>query len=91
MLNMNPAMLHKALERLEQAAHEHAAWQEHLLRVIFCGAPVDADDLAATAHVRCPLGRWYYEQTPPELRERSSFAAIGTEHERLHRIAAQLL
>lgn len=91
MLNMNPATLHKALERLEQAVHEHAAWQEHLLRVIFCGAPVAPGDLAATAHVHCPLGRWYYEQTPPELRDRSSFAAIGVEHERLHRIAAQLL
>jgi diguanylate cyclase (GGDEF)-like protein len=91
MLNMNPATLHKALERLEQAVHDHAAWQEHLLRVIFCDAPVAPDDLLATAHVRCPLGRWYYEQTPPELRDRSSFAAIGVEHERLHRIAAQLL
>jgi diguanylate cyclase (GGDEF)-like protein len=91
MLNMNPATLHKALERLEQAAHDHAAWQEHLLRVIFCGAPVDPDDLAATAHVRCHLGRWYYEQAPAELRDRSSFAAIGVEHERLHHIAAQLL
>lgn len=91
MLNMNPATLHKALERLERAVHQHAAWQEHLLRVIFCGAPVAPDDLATAAHVRCPLGHWYYEQTPPELRDRSSFSAIGVEHERLHRIAAQLL
>lgn len=91
MLNLNPSMLHKALERLEQATHDHAAWQEHLLRVIFCGEPINPDDLAPTAHLRCHFGRWYFEQAPPELRERPSFAVIGAEHERLHRIATQLL
>lgn len=91
MLNVNPAMLQRALERLEQATHDHAAWQEHLLRVIFCGEPLRAEDRAPDAHIRCHLGSWYYEEAPPELRERPSFVVIGTEHERLHRIAAQLL
>ena len=91
MLRMYPAALHGALERLEQAAHDHAEWNEHLLRVIFCGQPCRPDDRAANAHVRCDLGRWLHQQAPAALRELPSFEIIAREHERLHRIAAQLL
>ena len=91
MLRMYPVALHDALERLEQAAHDHAEWNEHLLRVIFCGQPCRPDDRAANAHVRCDLGRWLHQQAPAALRELPSFEIIAREHERLHRIAAQLL
>jgi diguanylate cyclase len=91
MLNMDPATLRTALEQLERAALDHAAWHENLLRAIVCGLPFKLDDLDGNAHLHCQFGRWYYERAPAELWGRRDFAAIGTEHERLHRIAARLL
>lgn len=91
MLVMDQATLHKALEQLDEAAYDHADWHGNLLRAIVCGAPCDPGDLDATAHRRCRFGRWYYERAPAELRDQPVFAAIGAEHERVHRIAARLL
>jgi diguanylate cyclase len=91
MLNMDPATLRTALEQLERAALDHAAWHENLLRAIVCGLPFNLDDLDQNAHLHCQFSRWYYERAPAELWGRRDFAAIGTEHERLHRIAARLL
>ena len=91
MLIMDPATLRKALEQLEQATEDHVEWHANLLRALVCGLPCDLGDLAATAHLQCRFGRWYYERAPVELRKQPAFDAIGTEHERLHRIAARLL
>lgn len=91
MLRMDQPTLHKALEQLEEAAYDHADWHGNVLRAIVCGAPCDPNDLAAAAHLHCRFGRWYYQRAPAELRDRPAFAAIGTEHERLHRIAARML
>lgn len=91
MLMMDPATLRKALEQLEQATEDHVEWHANLLRALVCGLPCDLGDLAATAHLQCRFGLWYYERAPAELREQPDFAAIGAQHERLHRIAARLL
>lgn len=91
MLRTNPSILQKALEQLEQATLEHAAWRDHLLRVISGRLPCDPADLAPDAHRRCLFGQWYFRSALPELRELPSFAMIGAEHENQHRIAARLL
>ncbi len=91
MLRMDQAALHKALEQIEEAAYDHADWHGNLLRAIVCGAPGDPNDLARSAHRLCRFGRWYYERAPDGLRDHAAFAAIGAEHERLHRIAAPML
>jgi len=91
MLRMDPATLRKSLEQLEEATYDHADWHGNLLRAIVCGLPGDPNDLAATAHLKCRFGRWYYERAPAEFRELPAFAAIGKEHEQLHRIATRLL
>lgn len=91
MLTMDPAALRKTLEQLEHATDDHTQWHENLLRVIVCGSAFELNDLEDGAHLQCRLGRWYYEQAPAELWGNPAFAAIGTEHECLHRIAAQLL
>lgn len=91
MHRIDPTKLRAALEQLEQATHDHAEWQENLLRSIVCGLPFNLDDVGDSAHHHCRFGRWYYEQAPAELWGQPSFAAIGTAHERLHRIAARLL
>jgi len=91
MLDLDPTMIRTALEQLEQATLDHAAWHENLLRSIVCGFPINLDDLTERAHLHCRFSRWYYERAPAELWGQSAFAAIGTEHERLHRIAARML
>lgn len=91
MLIMDPATLRRALEQLEQATEDHVEWHANLLRALVCGLPSDPGDLAETAHLDCRFGRWYYEKAPAQLREQPAFVAIGTEHERLHHIAARLL
>jgi diguanylate cyclase (GGDEF)-like protein len=91
MLKMDPTTLHNVLTQLERATHDHAEWHENLLRAIVCRTPFDLRELTESAHLHCQFGRWYYEQAPAELWGEPAFAAIGTEHERLHRIAARLL
>jgi diguanylate cyclase (GGDEF)-like protein len=91
MLDMDPAMLRKTLEQLEQAAQDHAHWHENLIRAIVCHLPCDPNDLEENAHRQCRFGQWYYEQAPAELWEEPAFAAIEAEHRRLHRVAARLL
>ena len=91
MLDMDPAALRRTLEQLEQAAHDHAHWHENLIRAIVCRLPCDPDDLQQDAHRLCRFGQWYYEHAPAELWDQPAFAAIETEHKRLHDIAAQLL
>lgn len=91
MLNMDATTLQRTLEQLEQAAGDHEQWHENLLRAIVCGLQPDAADLDEDAHHRCRFGRWYYQRSPVELLAQPAFEAIGTEHERLHRIAARLL
>jgi diguanylate cyclase len=91
MLSTKPSLLQKALEQLEQATLDHAVWHDRVLGVISAGLPADPNDLAADAHLNSLFGQWYYKRAPAELREQPSFAMIGTEHEALHRTAAQLL
>jgi diguanylate cyclase len=91
MLRMDPVRLRTALEQLQQATHDHDEWQENFLRAIVCGLPSDPNDCLEGARVACHFDRWYYERTPVELWGQPAFAALGMEHEHLHRIAAALL
>ena len=91
MLKMDPATSRKALDQLEHAALDHDQWHENLLRAIVCGLPRNQIDVADDAHLHCQFGRWYYERAPAELWGQPAFAAMGPEHERLHRTAARLL
>src|SRR5512141_2857402 len=91
MLNMDPITLRAALAQLEQATHDHAEWHENLLREIVCGLALNVKELAEDAHLNCRFGRWYYERAPAQLWGQPVFAAIGAEHERLHRAAARLM
>jgi diguanylate cyclase len=91
MLRLDPATLRKALEQLQQATHDHAEWQENLLRAIVGGVSRDPSDLAEGARAGCRFDRCYYERAPVELWGQPAYAAMGAEHDRLHRIAERLL
>ena len=91
MHRIDPAVLRKLREQLEQAVRDHAHWRDRLIRSIVCRLPCDPNDLEQTAHRLCRFGQWYYEQAPVEFWEQPAFAAIETEHKRLHQVAAQML
>jgi diguanylate cyclase (GGDEF)-like protein len=91
MLNMDPMTLRPVLAQLEQATDDHVEWHTNLLREIVCGLPFSLNDLDEDAHLKCRFGRWYYGLAPAELSDQPAFAAIGAEHERMHRAAARLL
>jgi diguanylate cyclase (GGDEF)-like protein len=91
MLRTDPVRLRTALEQLQQATREHAEWQENVLRAVVGGLPSDPNDFLEGARSAGHFDRWYYERAPVELWGQPAFAALGIEHEHLHRIAAGLL
>jgi diguanylate cyclase (GGDEF)-like protein len=91
MFRMDPAQLQRMLDDLHQAARDHEAWQDNLMRNIVCRIPLPADDMDPQAHRLCRFGRWYYGDSPGELRVQPAFVALETEHVRLHRLAARML
>ena len=91
MLDMTPDALRTALDHLEQATRDHVEWHANLLHSIVCELPCDPHDLTAEAHRHCAFGQWFYHHTPLELRTDPSYAVIGAEHERVHRVATRAL
>ena len=91
MFRMDPAQLQKMLDELHQAARDHEAWQDNLLRNLVCHVPPAAGDLDPEGHRLCRFGQWYYGGSQEELRLQPAFVAIEGEHARLHRLAARVL
>ena len=82
---MDPVRLRTALEQLQRATHDHAEWQENLLRAVVRGLPPDPNDCREGARVTCHFDRWYYERVPVELWGQPAFAALGMERSDLFR------
>ena len=91
MFRMDPALLQKMLDELHQAARDHEAWQDNLMRNIVCRVPPAADDLDPDGYRHCRFGEWYYGGSQEELRVQPAFVAIEAEHARLHGLAARVL
>lgn len=77
--------------QLDQAIHQHNEWYASLIRTLVCRLPYDRRDVATDAHRECRFGQWFYSREPGRLRRHAGFAAIEVEHERMHRMAAELL
>lgn len=91
MFRLGIAGLRTTLQQLQQATHDHAEWHENLIRTIVCGLPCDPGDVAENAHHNCRFGQWYYAEASADLRRQKLFAAMETEHECMHEIAARML
>lgn len=91
MLRLDPLRLQQSLDELQEAMRDHEAWFANLMRALVCGAEPTADGLDPEGHQRCRFGRWYHGPGQEVLREQPSFAAIESEHVRLHAIAARVL
>ena len=91
MLRLNPLRLQQALDELQEATRDHEAWFGNLMRSLICRVAAGPGDLDPAGHRRCRFGRWYHGAGQQVLREQPSFAAIESEHVRLHRLAARVL
>lgn len=90
-LNISDNDLRKIILQLDQALYNQNQWYESLLRTLVCRLPHDSRDVEKDAHRKCRLGQWYYNNALNELRDHPGFIAMETEHERMHRLAANLL
>lgn len=79
------------LKQLSQAIYSHEQWHKELIRTISCRLAHDLHDAAEDAHRHCRFGQWYYSVVDAVLRDHPAFQAVETQHERVHRFAAQLL
>lgn len=91
MLRLDPPRLQQALDELQEAARDHEAWFGNLMRSIVCRVDAGPDDLDPAGHRHCRFGRWYHAEAQLVLRDQPSFAAIESEHVRLHQLAARVL
>src|ERR671910_515817 len=71
-LRTSSSVLQQVLDELEQATLDHALWRDHLVRVIAGRESSNPQDLSPDAHHHCLFGRWYYERSPADLRQRPS-------------------
>ena len=88
---INGENLEGVLQELTRALDDHEQWHKKLIRTIICRLPYDHRDVADDAHRQCCFGQWYYGSAAPDLHGHAVFAAMETEHEHMHRLAAQLL
>lgn len=91
MLNFDRKELQSTLQQLDQSIYNHEQWSKDLVRTIICRLSYDNRDISEDAHRQCRFGQWYYGSPPQALLGHPSFAAIETEHRRLHQFARRLL
>lgn len=91
MLHMTQDELQTTLLQLDQAIYNHNQWHESLIRTLVCHLPHDRRDVSREAHRECLFGQWYYSDASLKLRDHPGFIAVGVEHERMHRLAAELI
>lgn len=86
-----PPQLHSILGQLDQALYSHEQWTRNLLRTLIAKLPADPVDIASDAHQRCRFGRWAESREAEPLRLNPAFVAMQQAHERMHRLAGQML
>lgn len=79
------------LHELDRAIALHSQWLARLNRQLICGNGGNPDDLAADAHLRCPLGDWLHGVEHARAEDSASHAALEVAHESMHEIARHLL
>lgn len=84
-------LMREALTELEQASNNHKEWAEKFHGTMISRTAPDPKDTAEEPHRTCRFGQWYYAAANALLHGHPGFAAIGAEHERMHRLATSLL
>jgi diguanylate cyclase (GGDEF)-like protein len=89
--NISADLMREALTELTQASYNHEQWAEKFHGTLISRGAPDQKDIRADAHRNCRFGQWYYGAEIAALRAHPGFAAIGVEHDLMHRLAANLL
>lgn len=79
------------IAQLKDALYYHQQWHGALIRTLVCKLPGDKHDSEPLAHTQCRFGQWYYGKASEQLHTHPGFLAMGEEHQRMHRLAGQLL
>ncbi len=91
MLRLDQDELRSFLTQIDQAIYNHNQWHESLIRTLICHLPCDRRDASRDAHRECLFGQWYYSTASIKLKDHPGFNALGTEHERVHQHAIDLI
>jgi diguanylate cyclase len=89
--NMSGEQMRMTLKELEQAIYNHEQWSEMLHGTLICRLTPDQRDVSDDAHHNCRFGQWYDKSGVAALSSHAGFAELGSEHERMHKYAVNLL
>lgn len=89
--NIDHNEMQQILTQLDQALDNHRQWHNDLMRTLACRLPYDKHDIAPDSFRECRFGQWYYGKNSKELTTHPGFAAIGEAHQRMHKLATQIL
>ncbi|MGA8872570.1 MAG: diguanylate cyclase [Candidatus Acidiferrales bacterium] len=91
MFTRTPAELQVLISNVDQAIYNHDRWHESLIATLMCRLPYDEDDVHDESFRRCRFGQWLYGEGQRLLDDHPSYAAIESEHRRMHQLVARLL
>ena len=91
MFTRTPAELHVLISNVDQAVYNHDRWYDALIATLMCHLPYDEHDVHEESFRRCRFGQWLYSEGQRLLNDHASYAAIESEHRRMHQLAARLL
>lgn len=80
-----------AVTELDQAIYTHEQWTEEIYAALICHLHADERDLSEESFRKCRFGQWYYGEGTSKLSDRSGFAEVEAEHQRMHQYATSLL
>ena len=72
---------------IQAAKSDHMIWMRKLAQMLAGRVSLDATELAD--HNTCRLGRWYNQQTDPNLTGHPAWAALKAPHERVHSVGIE--
>ncbi len=91
MFTRTPTELHVLVSNINQAIYNHDRWYEGLIATLMCHLPYDEHDVHEESFRRCRFGQWLYTEGQRLLNGHASYAAIESEHRRMHQLVARLL
>jgi len=91
MFTRTPTELQVLISNVGQAIYNHDRWYDALITTLMCHLPYDEHDVHEEAFRHCRFGQWLYSEGHRLLNDHASYAAIESEHRRMHQLAARLL
>jgi len=91
MFTRTAAEIQVLMSQVDQAIYNNDRWYEGLIAILMCRLPYDEHDVHEESFRRCRFGQWLYGEGEKLLGDHASYAALESEHRRMHQLAARLL